>query len=71
MTISVNSVDDTIPPTIGAAMRRMTSEPVPLLHRMGSNPAIIAVTVMIFGRKRSAAPVINALYRSFSVRFRS
>ena len=27
-------VDDTIPPTIGTAMRRMTSEPVPVLQRI-------------------------------------
>src|SRR3546814_6580080 len=32
ITTSVSTVDDTMPPTIGAAMRRMTSEPVPLLH---------------------------------------
>ena len=27
-----------MPPTIGAAMRRITSEPVPLLHMTGSKP---------------------------------
>ena len=45
-----------MPPTIGAAMRRMTSDPVPLPHMIGSSPAIITATVMAIGRTRSAAP---------------
>lgn len=45
-----------IPPTIGAAMRRITSEPVPLPHMIGSNPAMMTATVMAIGRTRSAAP---------------
>ena len=45
-----------MPPIIGAAMRRITSDPVPVLHRIGSSPAMIAVTVIIFGRTRSTAP---------------
>ena len=49
-----------MPPTIGTAMRRITSEPVPLLHRIGNKPAMIAVTVIIFGRTRSAAPATIA-----------
>ena len=52
ITISVSTVAEIIPPTIGAAMRRMTSEPVPLLHMIGSSPAMIATTVIIFGRTR-------------------
>ena len=68
ITINVNKVDDTMPPTIGAAIRRMTSEPVPVLHKIGNKPAIIAVTVITLGRKRSAAPVIKALYKSISLK---
>jgi|GEM_PF-6462512 len=34
-------VEATIPPTIGAAMHRLTSEPVPVLHMIGSRPAIV------------------------------
>ncbi len=49
-----------MPPTIGAAMRRMISEPVPLLHMIGSRPTVIAVTVIIFGRTRPALPSMIA-----------
>ena len=45
-----------IPPTIGAAMRVITSEPVPLPNRIGSRPAITTATVIAFGRTRSTAP---------------
>ena len=30
-----------MPPTIGAAMRRITSDPVPVLSMIGSSPAIV------------------------------
>ena len=33
MTISVSTVEDTMPPIIGTAIRRITSEPVPVDHR--------------------------------------
>ena len=58
ITISVSSVDETIPPIIGTAMRCMISEPVPALHMIGSNPAMMATTVIIFGRAQGedAAP---------------
>ena len=36
-----------IPPTIGAAIRFMTSDPVPLDHMIGNSPINIANTVMI------------------------
>jgi hypothetical protein len=39
-----------MPPIIGTAMRCMISEPVPVLHMIGSSPAVIATTVIIFGR---------------------
>ena len=62
--MSVSTVLLIIPPTIGAAIRFMTLAPVPLPQRMGSSPAMIAVTVIIFGRTRSTAPSITASYRS-------
>ena len=52
MTISVRMVELTIPPIIGAAIRFMTSAPVPVVHIMGSNPPMIAATVIILGRTR-------------------
>lgn len=45
--MSVSIVLLTIPPTIGAAMRLMTLAPVPFPQKIGSRPAMIAVTVMI------------------------
>ena len=49
-----------MPPIIGTAMRRITSEPVPVDHRIGSRPAMMATTVIIFGRTRSTAPIMIA-----------
>ncbi|OPZ01743.1 MAG: hypothetical protein BWZ09_02656 [Alphaproteobacteria bacterium ADurb.BinA305] len=49
-----------MPPTIGAAMRLITSAPVPVLHMIGNRPAMIATTVIIFGRTRSTAPSMIA-----------
>ena len=49
-----------MPPIIGTAMRCMTSEPGPVLHRIGNRPAMIATTVIIFGRTRSTAPTMMA-----------
>ena len=60
ITTSVSTVDDTIPPIIGTAMRCITSEPVPLLHMIGNSPAMMAATVIIFGRTRSTAPAMIA-----------
>ncbi len=54
----------TMPPTIGAAMRCITSEPVPLPNMMGSRPAMITATVIAIGRTRSAAPSMIASRRS-------
>ena len=36
ITIRVSKVGETMPPIIGTAMRRITSDPVPVLHRIGS-----------------------------------
>ena len=41
-------------------MRCITSDPVPWLQRMGRRPAMMAATVIIFGRTRSTAP--TAIY---------
>jgi hypothetical protein len=41
MTARVSTVALTIPPTIGAAIRRITSEPVPLPSIIGRRPAIM------------------------------
>ena len=51
-------------------MRFMTLAPVPLPHKIGSRPPMIAVTVIILGRTRSTAPSITASYRSFNVGLR-
>src|SRR5882672_7141883 len=55
-----------IPPTMGAAMRRINSEPVPEPNMMGRSPAMMTATVMATGRTRSAAPstMANANPRS-------
>jgi hypothetical protein len=63
MTMSVNRVEDSFPPIIGAAMLCITSEAVPWLHMIGRSPATIAETVIIFGRKRSTALRPGALDR--------
>jgi hypothetical protein len=39
ITTSVRMVDEVIPPIIGTAMRCMTSEPAPVLHRIGTRPS--------------------------------
>jgi hypothetical protein len=41
-----------MPPTIGAAIRCMTSEPVPAPIMIGTRPAMITATVIAFGRTR-------------------
>ena len=49
---------------MGAAMRLMASEPVPVPIKIGISPANITATVIAFGRTRKAAPSINAAYKS-------
>ena len=39
------SVPGIMPPTIGAAMRLITSMPVPVPHMMGSRPAMMATAL--------------------------
>lgn len=54
ITIRVSSVDEIMPPIMGTAMRCMISEPVPVPHMIGNIPAMMATTVIIFGRAVSA-----------------
>jgi len=53
-------VDVIIPPTIGATIGFVTSEPMPLSARIGARLASTAVTVISFGRSRCTAPSIAA-----------
>ena len=50
ITTSVSMVAVTIPPLMGAAIRFITSAPVPWDHMMGSKPRMMADAVMILGR---------------------
>ena len=49
-----------MPPTIGAAIGFITSEPTPDSHRIGTRLARTANTVISFGRSRWTAPSIAA-----------
>ena len=53
-------VEVIMPPTIGAAIGFMTSEPMPDSQRIGTRLARTAQTVMSFGRKRWTAPSMAA-----------
>jgi len=57
----------TMPPSMGAAMRLITSEPVPEPHTMGTRPARITATatVMALDRTRSTAPSRMASSQQF------
>ena len=68
ITTSVRIVDEIMPPTIGAAMRFITSAPVPVLHKIGKRPIMVVSTVISFGRMRCAAPSTIASRRSSWVR---
>jgi succinyl-CoA synthetase alpha subunit len=49
----------------------MISEPVPMFHMMGSKSALMAATVIIFGRTRSTAPhngVVKVAARPMHIR---
>ena len=59
-----------MPPTMGTAMRRITSEPAPSLQRIGNRPAMMATTVIILGRTRSTAPAMIAARKSSRVNAR-
>jgi hypothetical protein len=51
ITNSVRAVDEIIPPIIGKAMRCIILEPVPVLQRMGTRPAMMVPAVIIFGKR--------------------
>ena len=53
-------VEVTIPPTMGAAIGFITSEPIPDSHRIGTRLSITTATVISFGRSRCTAPSITA-----------
>ena len=50
--------------TIGAAIRRMTSAPAPVAHRMGTSETSTVATVISLGRIRCTAPCSIAVARS-------
>jgi len=58
----ITSIDSSeaviMPPIIGAAMRCITSAPVPLDHMIGNRPAKMTATVIAFGHIRSTAPSV-------------
>ena len=62
--MSSRMVEVITPPTIGAAIRFITSAPVPWLNMMGTSPARITLTVMILGRMRLTAPCMMLSRRS-------
>ena len=55
----VRRVVDAMPPIIGRAIRRITSDPNPSVMKMGASPAMTVMTVMSLGRTRKAAPCIT------------
>ena len=58
--ISTWMVEVIMPPTIGAAIGFITSEPIPDSQRIGIRLARTAVTVISLGRKRWTAPSMVA-----------
>lgn len=60
-TIRLSSVDKTMPPIIGTAMRYITSAPVAWLRMVGKSPAMMATIVIISGHARLTAPVMIAI----------
>src|SRR5207302_5486287 len=67
-TTSSSRAEVTTPPTIGAAMRFITSAPVPVDQSTGRRPARMVATVIIFGRMRLTAPATTASRASSRVR---
>ncbi len=67
ITSNVKIVVVIIPPTIGAAIRFITSAPVPWLHIIGSNPRKMAEAVITTGRTRRIAPSTMASTRLVEV----
>ena len=65
--MSARNVVLTIPPIMGAAIRFITSAPVPEVHMMGRSPKVTADAVMRIGRTRRLAPSTIAARRSARV----
>lgn len=61
-TSSTATIADAVPPTIGAAMRFITSAPVPSLTRMGISKIDNASPVISMGRVRWAAPMATFVF---------
>ncbi len=59
-----------MPPISGAAIRFITSEPVPMDHMIGNRPRKVVAVVMNFGRRRVTAPCRTAVRRSARLRMR-
>ena len=55
-----------MPPIMGTAMRCIASAPGPCVHMIGNSPAMMAATVIIFGRTRSTAPNTIASCRALN-----
>lgn len=70
MTNKVNVTAENMPPTIGATMRPITSDPVPLPNRMGNRPDMVVAAVITTGRKRMLAPSLTTFLRSDVVKTR-
>jgi hypothetical protein len=49
-----------MPPTLGAAMGCVTSNPEPVVNMIGISPRTVVATVINFGRKRATDPSITA-----------
>ena len=64
MISSVRNAEVTSPPTIGAAMRFMTSAPEPVAHSSGTRPISIVATVISLGRTRCTVPSMCAAMMS-------
>ena len=57
-----------MPPIIGAAIRFITSAPVPMDHMIGTRPTNMVAAVMNLGRSRLTAPYRMASCKSARVR---
>jgi hypothetical protein len=51
-TSKFSTITVSIPPSIGAAMRCVTSDPVPLINMIGIKPAIVEMAVIATGHTR-------------------
>ena len=66
MITSESIAELTTPPSIGAAIRCITSLPTPFVYIIGARPAMIAKTVISFGLTLWTAPSYIASFNSFT-----